>query len=154
MKQIPNHPDYFVTMSGQVYSTVRGSLYELKQMPNTNQYLTVTLNGRRHYVHRLVAQAYIPNPNNYPCVCHHDDVKTNNIVENLWWGTLADNNHDRSTKGRTARQYGINNGRNGGAVVINGVTYPTAADAARALGLHPSTVYTRLRNKTTGYHKA
>lgn len=54
---------------------------------------------RKQYVHRLVAQAFIPNPDNLPIVRHLDDNPKNNHVENLAWGTQSDNMFDAARNG-------------------------------------------------------
>ena len=46
---------------------------------------------RQRRVHILVAEAYLPNPNNYPVVMHLDNDKTNLNVKNLKWGTVSEN---------------------------------------------------------------
>lgn len=43
--------------------------------------------GKMHYIHRLVAETFIPNPYNLPCVNHKDENKHNNHVDNLEWCT-------------------------------------------------------------------
>lgn len=61
----------------------------LKQYSDTNGYSYVSLckDGKRvnRSVHRLVSQAFLPNPKSLPMVNHKDEIKTNNRVENLEW---------------------------------------------------------------------
>lgn len=59
-------------------------------------------------VHRLVAQAFIPNPNNYPDVMHLDDNPPNIYYKNLQWGTHRMNMKDMSNKKRCNQPIGEN----------------------------------------------
>ena len=63
----------------------------LKQSENGYGYLVVNLCKNRKakncLVHRLVAEAFIPNPNDYPVINHRDETPFNNCVENLEWCT-------------------------------------------------------------------
>lgn len=61
--------------------------------PNVNKkgYLTVNIKGKTTYVHRLVAEAFIPNPDNLPQVNHKNTRKNDNNVSNLEWNTNKEN---------------------------------------------------------------
>lgn len=91
-------------------------------------------------VHRLVAQAFIPNPNNYPQINHIDGNKKNNRVENLEWCTNSMNQiHAYSNN--------LNQGARGKGITV-GVTFPNGdykeyaslKFAGKDLGIHARTV--------------
>lgn len=75
------------------YRTIKGQL--ISPAKTRDGYLKVSLskNHKRYYfkVHRLVAQVFIPNTNNYPCINHKDENKENNRVDNLEWCTVKYN---------------------------------------------------------------
>ena len=83
-----------------VYSNypVKGKI--ITQFINNNGYYRVHLDNSKS-VHRLVAEAFIPNPDNLPCVNHKDLNTLNNCVDNLEWCSYYYNNHyDSATERR------------------------------------------------------
>lgn len=86
---IKDFPRYTISRDGDVYNE-SGKRMKPEQMPNG--YLRVSLNNdtdkhKRHSVHRLVAEAFIPNPDNLPQVNHKNEDKRDNRVDNLEWCT-------------------------------------------------------------------
>jgi hypothetical protein len=57
----------------------------------SNGYLRIAINRKQQLVHRLVAEAFLENPEDLPYVNHKDSDKTNNKLENLEWISHADN---------------------------------------------------------------
>lgn len=84
--------DYDVLPDGKILNK-RWNRF-VKPQPNNKGYGRVQLCGKFYFVHRLVAEKYIPNPYNLPQVNHIDGDKTNNSVENLEWVSNQENrNH-------------------------------------------------------------
>lgn len=98
-KSIEGYLNYQVSNMGRVKSLNYNRTGEEKIMKNSKDkdgYLFVRLykegKEKTHKVHRLVAQAFISNPNNYPVINHKNELKDDNRVENLEWCSIAYNN--------------------------------------------------------------
>lgn len=98
---------YKVSNCGEVFSVRKNILLTRKY--NRLGYQIIILykegKGRLFYVHRLVAQAFIQNTYNYPCINHKDENKMNNKVDNLEWCTYKYN----SNYGSCAKKIGFKN---------------------------------------------
>lgn len=113
-----NYHNYYVSDQGLVYSFERNRwLKPSKQVMNGKEtgYLCQTLKVGdkiiRHYIHRLVATIYLPNPDNKPWVNHIDGDRSNNAVHNLEWSTISENiKHSFNTLGRDASKCGRGKG--------------------------------------------
>lgn len=98
-RPVAGHEDrYLVSNLGRVWSVRR----QKHVASGGGNYLRVVLypSKKQVSIHRLVAEAFIPNPEEFPIVRHLNDVRTDNRVVNLAWGTPRDNGEDAVRNGK------------------------------------------------------
>lgn len=144
---------YQVSNLGRVKSLGNGksnnSKERIKKQTNTNTrgYLQVQLSKdgskKMFLVHRLVASAFIPNPNDLETVNHKDENKENNSVKNLEWMTNKDNKTYSSGKSIKCLD-----------IKTNETTYFSSInEAARQLNLYPATIHRSIYKSKSPYKK-
>lgn len=95
-----NFNDYIITRDGNVISP---SGKVLNARVSKNGYLRVIINGKDYYIHRLVANAFIPNEDNKLELDHINGNKKDNRVENLRWVTRVENMNNQLTVDKISR---------------------------------------------------
>lgn len=125
--------------------TVKPKIKKLSEKPNG--YLqTILYKGNKSenkYIHRLVAEAFIPNPKNKKTVNHKDFNTKNNFVDNLEWNTYAEQEEHKSLNGRRKMA-------NNKTIIVKlntgeEIEYISICRAARELGIHRDTIYNILK---------
>ena len=135
---------------------IRGKLLSIRK--NASGYIMVSLakkgTKKQVLIHRLVAQAFIPNPNNYPIINHKDENPSNNNVNNLEWCTQKYNVNYGTARSRTRITNKIN--RSKGKTDIDKVllkTHITKTALAKELGISKSTLRIWIEKSENGYRK-
>jgi len=88
--EIEADPEYEISSLGRVRKRRNGFEPKISVHKGTGYY-QVKLNGKQYYLHRLLAEAFIPNPEGKPEVDHIDGDRQNNCLSNLRWCTRAEN---------------------------------------------------------------
>lgn len=108
IKLIDGETDYYITNFGNVYSTKKGYWYKMSPyLDSRHLYLQVNLNGRKCLIHRLVAIAFVPNPDNLPEVNHKDKNTQNPKADNLEWCTRKANLNDSYSTMSPTRNFNV-----------------------------------------------
>lgn len=100
-KKIQNYTNYYIYDNGDVLNIKTEKILKGSIGENGYKYYRLSENGNKkmYYAHRLVAEAFLENPNNLLVVNHKDGNKLNNNVDNLEWVTYAENiTHAHSNK--------------------------------------------------------
>lgn len=108
---------------------------------------------KNEFVHRLVAMAFVPNPDNKPFINHKDENRRNNVPDNLEWVTTAENNLYGSHVERTQSANIVNRRKiqqiKDGVVVA---TFESVTDAHRKTGIPISSISQSLNGKLSHTH--
>lgn len=140
-KDVPGYEGkYKVSDTGKVVGK-RGFLLKGELTNGKYRRVLLLVDGKREriFVHRLVAIAFIPNPQGFPVINHKDENSLNNCADNLEWCTHSYNinygtrNQKISEKARSVRQIDIK----GNEVAV----FESASLAAKTLGYDPSNIY-------------
>ena len=158
-QKIDGFEDYLISNQGTVYSLKSKKVMSPHKMKTGYLRITFSKGNKKYsfYIHRLVASAFIPNPNNLPQVNHRDENKANNSVSNLEWCDSSYNVNYGTAKLRTAATLVAQDYGNKILCHENGIVYPSFKKAAKELEISQSEISRMISGKRVvksvkGYH--
>ena len=139
--------DYEIDENGNVYS-YKSNKYLTPQLDRYG-YLYVTIKSKHYKVHRLVAKAFLDNPDNKPCIDHIDRNKLNNHYSNLRYVTPKENSNNENTINHL-KNIGERYKTEYGKQITNksGEVFKSIIEASRKTNIPRSNIQYHLKNKT------
>ncbi|MDD7754502.1 MAG: NUMOD4 domain-containing protein [Clostridiales bacterium] len=134
-REVKEYSNYEVNQLGEIRHKKRQKILKPRDNNGGYQYVNFKINGKNtnFAVHRIVANAFIPNPNGYTEVNHKDYNKKNNCVDNLEWVSSSQNKQhsylkqeNKKSRGKAVNQY------TKGGIFLK--TFDSVSDAAKELG--------------------
>ena len=143
--------DYILYSDGRIYSKKSKIFRKLQNMGHGYLGLSILVGGKskRFNIHRMLAQAFIPNPDGKPMVNHINGIKDDNRLENLEWVTNKENMIH-------AVKIGLVTMNHSKKVVIDmetGVFYESGSELARLLGWLPTSLLAKLNGNRSPIKK-
>lgn len=162
-KAIKGSVDHWIDVDGSVYAIDHRNNHKnkvIKKSQGTSwgyKYCGIKYKGKdglvSKRVHKLVAEAFIPNPFNLPVVGHRNNIKSDNRVENLYWTTASENTRKAYSDGLAINSSGYNDSQSFPVKMYKTSTnellgeYGSIKEAARETGISASTIARQAKYK-------
>lgn len=155
----------YITKEGIVYKDYGDDKFLKKKnyinKHNGYEYVGVTMSdgkNKNHRVHKLVALAFVSNPNNYEIVGHKDNIKHHNNYKNLYWTTVKENTQKAYNDGLAKNAKGAEDSQSQAVTVFYNneylCEYGSIKECSRKLNIPVSTIIRRCKNEIkTTYRK-
>ena len=147
LNKIKGHEGYYITETGKIWSTYSNKYIKATRDKTGYYRIKITYPIKKtHALHRLVADAYLPNPCNYTQINHKDGNKGNNTAQNLEWCSASENVRHAWAHGlcENSRRLRIERRIKKVLCLETGKVYDSAMEAGLDIGMRKTSIPTAI----------